>query len=112
VALAFAEETKSEYTKKVDDTKKDKRGLYGALGYGYSGLGGLSGYGLDSYGLGGLNAYSSLPIGVSHGVSTVLTKEVAVPVPQPIAVPVEKQVPVPVKVSLFLHYFSIPLLGY
>jgi len=109
VALAFAEETKSEYTKKVDDTKKDKRGLYGALGYGY-GLGGLSGY--DSYGLGGLNAYSSLPIGVSHGVSTVLTKEIAVPVPQPVAVPVEKHVPVPVKVLLFLHYFSFPLLGY
>lgn len=94
VALAFAEETKSDETKNVETAKKDKRGLYGALGYGIGG--GLG------YGLGGLNTYSGLPIGVSHGVSTVLTKEVAVPVPQPVAVPVEKHVPVPVKVySLF-----------
>lgn len=98
VALVFAEETKSE-SKKVETTKKDKRGLYGALGYGY-GLGELN-YG---YGLGGLNTYSSLPI--SHGISTVLTKEVAVPVPQPVAVPVEKHVPVPVKVSIFIIFHA------
>lgn len=102
MALAFAEhETKSDETKKVDTAKKDKRGVFGALGYGY-GLGEL-GYG---YGLGGLNTYSSasLPIGVSHGLSTVYTKEVAVPVPQPVAVPVEKHVPVPVKVSIFTFH--------
>lgn len=99
VALAFAEETKSDDTKKVETTKKDKRGLYGALGYGY-GLGGLD------YGLSGLNTYSSLPLtSVSHGVSTVLTKEVAVPVPQPVAVPVEKHVPVPVKVPILAMFF-------
>lgn len=101
VALAFAEETKTE-EKKVETTKKDKRGLYGALGYGY-GLDGLS-YG---YGLNGLNTYSSLPLGINHGISTVLTKEVAVPVPQPVAVPVEKQVPVPVKVSMSTIFHSL-----
>lgn len=105
VALAFAEETKSDETKKVETTKKDKRGLYGALGYGY-GLDGLS-YG---YGLGGLNTYSSLPIGINHGVSTVLTKEVAVPVPQPVAVPVEKHVAVPVKVSILTIFHSLLLI--
>lgn len=89
VALVFAEETKTE--KKVEATKKDKRGLYGALGYG--GLG---------YGLSGFNAYSSLPVDFSPSISTVLTKEVAVPVPQPVAVPVEKHVPVPVKVPILV----------
>lgn len=98
VTLAFAEETKNDGTK-VESTKKDKRGLYGALGYG---IGGLS-YG---YGLGGLSSYSALPIGLSHGVSTVLTKEVAVPVPQPVAVPVEKHVPVPVKVIRYTRRTS------
>lgn len=106
VALAFAEDAKTETEKKVETTKKDKRGLYGSLGYGY-GIGsygglGYGGLGYGGLGYGGLNTYSSLPIGVdhglSHGVSTVLTKEVAVPVPQPVAVPVEKHVPVPVKV--------------
>ncbi|XP_070160569.1 tetra-peptide repeat homeobox protein 1 [Polyergus mexicanus] len=85
VALAFAEETK-----KAETTKKDKRGVYGSLGYGY---------GLDGYSYGGLNSYSSLPLGLSPSISsTILTKEVAVPVAQPVAVPIEKHVPVPVKV--------------
>ena len=98
VALAFAEETKSDDTKKIETTKKDKRGLYGALGYGLGGL---------DYGLGGLNTYSSLPLtSVSHGVSsTILTKEVAVPVAQPVAVPIEKHVPVPFKVSILPMFF-------
>lgn len=94
VALAFAEETK-----KAENTKKDKRGLYGALGYGY---------GLDGYSYGGLNSYSSLPLGLSPSLSsTILTKEVAVPVPQPVAVPVEKHVPVPVKVPILVRVFAL-----
>ncbi|XP_029165283.1 tetra-peptide repeat homeobox protein 1-like [Nylanderia fulva] len=99
VVLALAEERKSDDIKKPldKDVKKDKRGLYGSLGYGY-GIGdlGYSGYGID-----GLSAYSSLPIGLSSPsihTTSILTKEVAVPVPQPVAVPVEKHVPVPVKV--------------
>lgn len=97
VAVAFAEDAKQSDAKA--DAKKEKRGLYSSLGYGgYGGYGGYSGY--SSYGLGGLglSTYSSLPLSINHGVSTVLTKEVAVPVPQPVAVPVEKHVPVPVKV--------------
>lgn len=100
VALAIAEEVKSSESKKAEGTKKDKRGLYGALGYGYGIDAGLG------YGLGGLSTYSTLPIGLSHGISTVLTKEVPVPVPQPVAVPVEKQIPVPVKVSIPTAYCS------
>ncbi|KMQ90537.1 putative zinc finger protein 512b [Lasius niger] len=101
VVLAFAEERKSDEIKKTHDkevetTKKDKRGLYGGLGYGYDGYG----IGELGYGLNGLSSYSSLPIGLSPSFSTVLTKEVAVPVPQPVAVPVEKHVPVPVKVPI------------
>lgn len=98
VALAFAEEAKNDGTKAEQTAKKDKRGLYGALGYG--GYDALS-YG---YGLGGLSTYSAaLP-----AFSTVLTKEVAVPVPQPVAVPVEKHVPVPVKViSIYIYICTL-----
>lgn len=100
MALAFAEDAKTE--KKVEASKKDKRGAlgygYGALGYSGIGYGGIGYSGIGYGGLSGLSTYSSLPIDYSPSISTVLTKEVAVPVPQPVAVPVEKHVPVPVKV--------------
>lgn len=109
MALVFAEEAKNGGTKQVESSKKDKRGLYGALGYGIGGYG-IGGLG---YGLGGLNTYSAgVPVSVSHGISTVLTKEVAVPVPQPVPVPVEKQVPYPVKVSILIVYHSRYSLSY
>ncbi|XP_063977358.1 uncharacterized protein LOC135162637 [Diachasmimorpha longicaudata] len=80
MGLALAEEKKAPV-----DSKKDKRGLLG-LGYGY---------GHDS----GFGSYSSLSdlSSFSSGVSTIITKEVAVPGPA-IAVPIEKHIPVPVKV--------------
>ncbi|KAK0085283.1 hypothetical protein PV325_005468, partial [Microctonus aethiopoides] len=91
LALTYADVSKrdNDDNTKTIDTKKDKRGLYG-LGYGYA---------LDSelslptsYA-----SYSSYPT-LSHGISTVVTKQVAVPVAQPIAVPFEKHIAVPVKV--------------
>lgn len=89
LALAFAEEVKKEEEKKPDDKAKPKRGLIG-LGYGYSDF----------------NTYAAVPAFSTYQLSepsththTVITKEVAVPVPQPVAVPIEKHVPYAVKVN-------------
>lgn len=88
IVLALVAVALAEKKPEAEETKKDKRGVYG-LGYGLEGGVGLGGY-------------SSLPaIGLHQGVSTVLTKEVAVPVPQPIAVPVDRHVAVPVKVKIY-----------
>ncbi|XP_011494798.1 PREDICTED: cyclin-dependent kinase inhibitor 1C-like [Ceratosolen solmsi marchali] len=69
--------------KKIDDTKKNKRGLFD-LGYGYA-----SPYAYSAY-----SAPSLYTAGVH--TNTVITKEVPYPVPHPVAVPVEKHVPYPV----------------
>lgn len=91
MALTFAEELKNN-DKPAGDTKKDKRGLYD---FGY-------GYGLDHHvGLGSY-AYPSYPE-LHSGVSTVITKEVAVP--QPIVV--EKHVKVFKLLQLILHFNKI-----
>jgi hypothetical protein len=79
--------------KKIDDTKKNKRGLFD-FGYGYA-----SPYAYSAY-----SAPSLYPTGLY--TNTVITKEVPYPVPHPVAVPVEKHVPYPViqKVSIFPLY--------
>lgn len=95
MALALAEKTSTK------DTRKDKRGL---VGYGYGlGYGGFNAYTAAHYPTVGISSYSAQypSIDITHGVSTVVTKEVAVPVPHPVPVTVEKHVPVPVKVISF-----------
>ena len=93
VALVFAGDVKKDESKKSADTAKPKRGLAG-LGYGFNDFG-YSFPGFSSY-----NAYEPL----AH---TVITKQLAYPVPHPVPVPVERHVPYPVKVNLFFLRFII-----
>ncbi|PNF17889.1 hypothetical protein B7P43_G02239 [Cryptotermes secundus] len=95
------------YVPQGHDDHKLIGGYAGGYGYGDAGyeLGGQHSLGLLGYGDHNLNPSSRIK-------SIVITKEVAIPVPQPYPVPVEKTIPYPVKVPVpvpVVKHYPVPV---